>query len=130
MTDFIKTLTRKNSLRKQTQELGVAEIEKVMSDLTDILDERRAEEAAKAEAEAAKAAAIEAIRKQMMEAGVDLNELAEQVDSSPRKSVKAKYVIEVDGESHYWSGRGRTPVVFADYMKAKGINKDQLPTVS
>ncbi|WP_432696355.1 H-NS histone family protein [Marinobacterium sp. YM272] len=130
MTDFIKTLTRKNSLRKQTQELGVAEIEKVMSDLTDILEERRAEEAAQAEAEAAKAAAIDAIRKQMLEAGVDLSELADQVDSSPRKSVKAKYVIEVDGEEHYWSGRGRTPVVFADYMKEQGIEKDQLPTVS
>ncbi|SEG71411.1 H-NS family histone-like protein [Marinobacterium lutimaris] len=130
MTDFIKTLTRKNSLRKQVQELGVAEIEKVMSDLTDILEERRAEEAAQAEAEAAKVAAIEAIRKQMMESGVALEELAEQVDSSPRKSVKAKYVIKVDGEEHFWSGRGRTPVVFADYMKDNGISKDQLPTVS
>ncbi|MBT00133.1 MAG: DNA-binding protein [Oceanospirillaceae bacterium] len=130
MTDFIKNLTRKNSLRKQTQDLGVADLEKVLSDLTDIIEEKRAEEAAKAEAEAAKAEAIEAIRKQMMEAGIELGELAQQVDTSPRKSVKAKYVIaDSDGKEHFWSGRGRTPVAFAEYMKAKGIGKDQLPTV-
>ncbi|KEA65440.1 DNA-binding protein H-NS [Marinobacterium lacunae] len=129
MTDFIKTLTRKNSLRKQTQELGVSELEKVMSDLADILEERREEEVAKAEAEAAKVEAIEAIRKQMMDAGIALEELASQVDTAPRKSVKAKYVIEVDGEEHHWSGRGRTPVVFAQYMEEKGISKEQLPTV-
>lgn len=129
MSDFIKTLTRKNSLRKQTQDLSVADIEKVMSDLADILEERREEEAAKAQAEAAKVEAIEAIRKQMLDAGIALEELATQVDSAPRKSVKAKYVIEVDGEEHHWSGRGRTPVVFAQYMEEKGISKEQLPTV-
>ncbi len=131
MSDFIKNLTRKNSLRKQCQELGVAELEKVMSDLSDIIEEKRAEEAEKARIEAAKAEAIEAIRKQMREAGIELSELADQVEAAPRKSVKAKYQIEDDsGEKHYWSGRGRTPVAFAEYMKKHNITKDQLPTVN
>ena len=65
MTDFVKILTRKNSLRKQCLELGVADLEKVLADLTDIIDERREDEAAQAAAEAAKIEAIEAIRKQM-----------------------------------------------------------------
>lgn len=131
MNDFIKSLTRKNSLRKQCQELGVAELEKVMSDLGDIIEEKREEEAEKARVEAAKAEAIKAIRQQMQEAGIDLDELVDQVDSSPRKSVKAKYQIEDEnGEKHYWSGRGRTPVIFAEYMEKHNITKDQLPTVS
>jgi len=131
MNDFIKCLTRKNSLRKQCLELGVAELEKVVSDLGEIIEEKRAEEAEKARIEAAKAEAIKAIRQQMQEAGIDLEELVEQVDTSPRKSVKAKYQIEDEnGEKHYWSGRGRTPVIFAEYMKKHNITKDQLPTVN
>lgn len=130
MTDFIKTLTRKNSLRKQCQELGVADLEKVLSDLTDILEERREDEAAAAAAEAAKLEAIEAIRKQMMDAGIDLNDLSAQVESAPRKSVKAKFrIVDSEGNEHYWSGRGRTPVAFAKYMDEKGISKDQLPVI-
>lgn len=131
MNDFTKTLTRKNSLRKQCQELSVADLEKVISDIGDIIEEKREEEAELARIEAAKAEAIKVIRQQMREAGIDFEELAEQVESSPRKSVKAKYQIEDEnGEKHYWSGRGRTPVVFAEYMEKHNITKDQLPMVN
>lgn len=130
MTDFIKTLTRKNSLRKQCQELGVADLEKVISDLNDIVEEKREEEAAAVAAEAAKLEAIEAIRKQMLDAGIDLTDLSSQVEAAPRKSVKAKFrIVDAEGEEHFWSGRGRTPVAFAAYMEAKGISKDQLPVI-
>lgn len=130
MTDFIKLLTRKNSLRKQCQELTVADIEKVLADLTDILEERREEESKKAAEEAAKVEAIEAIRKQMIEAGIDMTELVGQVDTGSRKSVKAKFRIEdEEGNEHFWSGRGRTPVAFAQYMEKHGISKEELPTV-
>lgn len=131
MNDFIKILTRKNSLRKQCHDMGIPELEKVVSDLNDIIEEKRAEEAERARILEAKAEAIKAIREQMREAGINLDELVEQVDTGARKGVKAKYQIEDEnGEKHYWSGRGRTPVLFAQYMEKHNITKDQLPTVN
>lgn len=132
MSDFIKTLLRKNSLRKQCQSVGVDEIEKVIADLTDILEERRAEEAALLEQNRAKLEAIEAIQQKMREAGIAIEELTGITSSAPksRKEVKAKYKItDASGQTHEWTGRGRTPTVFADYMASRGITKDQLPTV-
>jgi len=130
MSEFIKTLLRKNSLRKQCQDLSGSEIEKVIADLGDILEERKAEEAAQQAEQQAKLAAIDAIRETMRSAGVDLSDLMGMVESAPKKqAVKAKYQItDAEGEVHTWSGRGRTPTVFADYMATKGIGKDQLPS--
>jgi DNA-binding protein H-NS len=130
MSDFIKNLTRKNSLRKQCQELSLVEIEKVLGDLNEIYTERKEDEAKREAEEKARVEKIEQIRMAMKEAGIDLNDLAELTESTPRKSVKAKYVITDDeGKVHEWSGRGRTPVIFQEYMDAKGITKEKLPTV-
>lgn len=130
MSDFIKTLLRKNSLRKQCQDLSGSEIEKVIADLGDILEERQAEEAAMQAEQQAKLAAIDAIRETMRSAGVDLSDLMGMVEAAPKKqAVKAKYQItDAQGEVHSWSGRGRTPTAFAEYMAHKGISKDQLPS--
>jgi len=132
MTDFIKILTRKNSLRKQCSEMGLAEIDKVIEDLTAIRAEIEETAAQKAEEEQAKKEKVEQIQRLMKEAGVDLEELKKGIEpAAARKSVKAKYVIADDeGNEHTWSGRGRTPVAFREYMEKHGISKDQLPTAS
>ena len=41
MTDFVRILTRRNSLRKQCQELSIDELSKVIADLTNILKEHQ-----------------------------------------------------------------------------------------
>lgn len=126
MSDFLKILTRKNSLRKQCQDLSVAELEKVISDLTIIADDKKAEEEAFAAAEKAKAEKIEEIRKSMQEAGVDINDLMSLVGetSVPKKKVAAKYrIVDDEGEAHEWSGRGRTPLAFQAYFD-KGFTKE------
>lgn len=129
MSEFAKTLLRKNSLRKQCQELSVADIEKVLTDLNDILEERREEEARLAAEESKRIEKIEQIRQAMKEAGLDISDLSDLAEVAPKKTVKAKYyIVDDQGQRHEWSGRGRTPVVFADYMQAKGISKDQLPS--
>ncbi|WP_409525097.1 H-NS family nucleoid-associated regulatory protein [Nitrincola sp. MINF-07-Sa-05] len=129
MSDFIKVLTRKNSLRKQVQEISVGDIEKVIGDLSDILQEKLDEAAAREAVEQEKKAKIEEIRKAMQSAGLELGDLAEVGDSLQRKSVKAKYsIVDAQGERHEWSGRGRTPTVFKEYMESKGISKEQLPS--
>lgn len=127
MSDFLKILTRKNSLRKQCQELSVSDLEKVISDLAVIAEDKRAEEEAIAAAEQAKLEKIESIRKSMLEAGVDISDLMSMVgDSSAgvKKKVGPKYRIEDDeGNVHEWSGRGRTPLAFQAYFD-KGFTKD------
>ncbi len=130
MTDFIKTLTRKNSLRKHCGELSLAEIDKVIADLTDIRVEIEETKRREEEIELAKKEKVEQIQRLMKEAGVDLEELKKGIEpAAARKTVKAKYVItDADGEEHSWSGRGRTPVAFREYMDANNITKDQLPT--
>lgn len=127
MSDFLKVLTRKNSLRKQCQQLSVSELEKVISDLNVIVEDKRAEEEAVATAEKAKQEKIEAIRNSMLEAGVDINDLVNLVGEASagvKKKVGPKYRIEDDeGSVHEWSGRGRTPLAFQAYFD-KGFTKD------
>lgn len=129
MTDFIKILTRKNSLRKQCQELSLAEIDKVIADLNDIRAEIEEAAQRQEEMERAKRQQVEEIQRLMKEAGIGLDELKDTIEPVARKSVKAKYVIVDDeGREHSWSGRGRTPIAFRDYMEKHNLTKDQLPT--
>jgi len=131
MTDFNKILTRKNSLRKHCQEMTLAEIDKVIADLNDIRAELEEAKLREEQEQQAKKQQVEEIQRLMREAGIGLEELKQGVEPVARKkAVKAKYVItDSEGNEHAWSGRGRTPVAFREYMDAHNITKEQLPTV-
>jgi len=124
MTDFVRILTRKNSLRKQCQELSTDEISKIITDLGDILEEHKAQELAKSQAEQEKAGKIEAIRQAMLDSGIGFEDLKEIVPTVVKKKVQAKYRVVVDNMTHEWSGRGRTPVVFQQYFDANNATKE------
>ncbi|SEQ85203.1 DNA-binding protein H-NS [Amphritea atlantica] len=124
MTDFVKLLTRKNSLRKQCQTLSSADIEKAIADLTEILEEKQAQEEELLAVERERAEKIEAIKQSMQEAGIGLDDLMVLVDAPVKKKVAPKYQItDESGEVHQWSGRGRTPAVFQAAF-AKGKTKE------
>ncbi|MBU2965112.1 H-NS family nucleoid-associated regulatory protein [Amphritea sp. 2_MG-2023] len=113
MTDFVKLLTRKNSLRKQCHELSSADIEKAIADLTEILEEKQAYEEEQQAVERERTEKIEAIKLSMQEAGIGLDDLMTLVDAPVKKKVAPKYqVTDENGEVHQWSGRGRTPAAF------------------
>ncbi|NQZ29654.1 MAG: H-NS histone family protein [Oceanospirillaceae bacterium] len=124
MTDFVRMLTRKNSLRKQCQELSVDELSKIITDLGDILEEHKELELARSQAESEKAEKIEAIRKAMQESGIGFEDLREIVPTVVKKKVQAKYRVTVDDITHEWSGRGRTPVVFQQYFDENNATKE------
>lgn len=127
MTDFVKLLTRKNSLRKQCQELSSADIEKAIVDLTEILEEKQAQEEELLAVERERAEKIEAIKQSMQEAGIGLDDLMTLVDAPVKKKVAPKYQItDEDGEVHQWSGRGRTPAVFQAAFAAGKTKEDFL----
>lgn len=113
MTDFVKLLTRKNSLRKQCHELSSSDIEKAIADLTEILEEKQAYEEEKQAEERERTEKIAAIKQSMQEAGIGLDDLMSLVDVPVKKKVAPKYQItDENGEVHQWSGRGRTPAAF------------------
>lgn len=124
MTDFVRMLTRKNSLRKQCQDLSTEELSKIIADLGDILEEHQAQELARTEAEKIKALKIEQIRQAMLDSGIDYADLKEIIPNVVKKKVLAKYRVVVDGNTHEWSGRGRTPVVFQQYFDANNATKE------
>ena len=125
MSDILKVLTRKNSLRKQCQELSIADVEKVIADLTDILAEKQEEEQKLAAENQAKNEKIEMIRKTMQDAGIDFNDLQDLISVAPKKKVEAKYrITDEEGNTHEWSDRGRTPVVFQAYFDKHGVDKE------
>lgn len=127
MSDFIKTLTRKNSLRKQCQELEVADLEKIVADLATIIDEKVQQELAVEKEAEEKAAKIDEIRKSLDAAGLDLSDLMAIPELSSKKKVAAKYrLTDESGQVHEWSGRGRTPLVFQKFFDEGNSKEDCL----
>ncbi|MCV6587925.1 MAG: H-NS histone family protein [Marinobacterium sp.] len=123
MSEFISKLLRKNSLRKECGELSVAEIEKVISDLSDILADRQNAEAEKEAELAAKKKVIDDIQARLNEAGLTLEDLGGTA-TSEKRTVAPKYrLIDEHGKPHEWSGRGRTPRVFQERFD-KGAQKE------
>jgi DNA-binding protein H-NS len=121
MTDFVKLLTRKNSLRKQCNELSSADIEKAIADLTEILEEKQAQEEELIAVERERSEKIEAIKQSMLDAGIGLDDLMNMVEAPVKKKVAPKYqVTDENGDVYQWSGRGRTPAAFqAEFAKGK-----------
>jgi DNA-binding protein H-NS len=123
--EFTSTLLRKNSLRKAVAEISVAELEKVLSDLQEIRDEKVAAEEERAAADATRQEAVKKIQAQMAELGLSADDLSACGAAATKKaSVPAKYrLIDADGKPHEWSGRGRTPRVFLERFE-KGAKKE------
>ncbi|RDL43373.1 H-NS histone family protein [Marinomonas piezotolerans] len=118
----------KAKARAAAKELNVAQLENLIEGLNNALIKMQEEEAARQAEEAAKAQQAEEIAKLIEKSGLTLEEIATL--SAPRSSatkgkpVKPKYRIEWNGETHEWSGRGRTPKVFQAYFDAGNSRDD------
>jgi len=107
--------------RSAAKGLSVAELEKVIANLSGVLKAEKEKE--KSQVEAAKKARIAKIKALMDESGLkpdDLKGVGRGRKKATRKKSKVppKYRLVVDGKEHLWSGRGRPPKVFKDYMDA------------
>jgi len=129
MTGLINTLKRKTSLRQEMKNASNADIERMIKNLNDLLIEREEAEARKKADLAEKLEAIKKIQSAMADAGIEIGDLQNMEMPSVKAKTKAaaKYAINVDGKRYEWTGRGRTPTVFADYMKAHSLSKKDLP---
>lgn len=110
--------------RSAVKGLTVPELEKVIANLSSVLEGEKKKESEKAEA--AKRARIAKIKALMEESGLAPDDLKGakrgrrkgKAPARAKRSVPPKYRLEVDGEEYLWSGRGRPPKVFKDYFDA------------
>lgn len=112
--------------RSAVKDLEIKELEKLIANLTAILKSEK--EKQKSKDEAAKAAKIAKIKALMEESGLKPADIQGAGRGRKRKAkakakkkgrkVAPKYRLVVDGEEHLWSGRGRPPKVFKEYMDA------------
>ena len=101
--------------------LSIAEIEKLIANLKSVLENEVKKEATREAA--AKKAKIAKIKALMEESGLNADDLkgsrrGRKKAVKTRKKASPKYRLVVDGAEHLWSGRGRPPRVFKDYMDA------------
>lgn len=136
MSEFISILTHERRLRANTKELSLSELEDVKAKLSRIIATREEEEAELRKEEAEKQARIDAIKKQMEEAGVQLQDLASELShqtakktgtgSRKRAPKPAKYEYTDNGERKTWTGQGRTPKVLQQAIDKGKSLKDFL----
>jgi DNA-binding protein H-NS len=109
--------------RSAAKGLSAADLEKVISNLNGVLKAEKEKE--KSKVEAAKKAKIAKIKALMDESGLKPDDLkaagrGRGRAKAARKKTKVapKYRLIIEGKEHLWSGRGRPPKVFKDYMDA------------
>ena len=125
MSDLSMVLKNRNRLKAAAKALTYDELQKLKSDVEALIQERQE-----------KQNKIEALKAMMKEQGLSANDLVEagivassegselQTTMKTRKPVEPKYKItDANGETHFWSGRGRTPKAFQEYFDL-GHSKD------
>ena len=108
------------------KKLDISLLEKLIASLTAALEVERSRIKEKEEKD--RQNKINKINKLLVENGLKLSDLKSGKPKVVKKNmskakgkrgpVPVKYKLVVDGVEHKWSGRGRTPLVFAAYFEA------------
>ena len=124
MDNFLKIATNRNSLKALTKDFYLDELEKLVNNINIIIEQRKESEAKLKEKHKEKIQKIENIKTLLSEQGLSVDDLindpvaAINTHSKPKKKLKPKYrIIDLDGETHEWTGRGRAPRVFKKYFE-------------
>lgn len=145
MTDSSTLLTiakSKAAANRAAKTLTVAQLEKAIANLSAAMAAVKQRESEKEERR--KAADLKKLTAMMEKLGLSAEEVAGAVGKKPgrgkakRKAkttrgksasrgskVAPKYALEANGEKHLWTGRGRMPVVFREFVE-KGGSLDTL----
>jgi len=124
MNDFISTLTHGRRLQAATKELSAQDIQSVIEKLHHILDKRKQAEEQAALIAVEKKKKAHAIKQQLDEAGLaieDLQLLLEAEASAPKKASQKRPVkfklVDSTGQEYPWTGIGRMPRVYKDALE-------------
>ncbi|PPI88745.1 DNA-binding protein [Candidatus Pantoea edessiphila] len=128
MSDPFKILNNIRTLRSQTRELPLADLEEILEKLTVVVTERREEAETEEIQNRQKEEKLSKYRKMLIEDGIDPNELLGVLEISKKRTKRiprpAKYsYTDENGEQKSWTGQGRTPVAIKKAI-ASGRNLD------
>ena len=120
MSDFIDILTHGRRLQGAVKELSIEELEQVQEKLSGIIEKRKEKLVEQEKLEKEKLEKLAAIKKQMEEAGLnveDLQALNVETNKKVGKKRPVKYkLVDSKGEEHLWTGIGRMPRVYKDAL--------------
>lgn len=124
----------KAAANNAVKSLTVEQIERAIANLSAAAKIVQQRDALKAQRK--KEVAVKKLKSMMNELGISADDIvgAIKTKSTKRKStgpkkgnkVAPKYQITVNGVAHQWTGRGRTPVVFKDFVAQGGALDDCL----
>jgi len=117
MAEFSEILTHGRRLQGAVKNLSIEELEAAAEKLQMVIIKRKKQAEEQKQKQREKLEKVALIKKQMLEAGLDISDLQDGLftGSSSKKSKKrpVKYRLkDSDGKVHDWTGIGRTPVVF------------------
>ncbi|QKI89078.1 H-NS family nucleoid-associated regulatory protein [Thiomicrorhabdus xiamenensis] len=121
--EFVKIALHRKRLRAAIKSLGLNDLQKLASDINELLAEREQEiEQQKAEQQQ-KLAKIEEMKSLLNAQGLSIEDLMDMdtVETTTKKpatrTVEPKYrILDENGQEHLWTGRGRAPKVFQKYF--------------
>ena len=115
MSESLKILNNIRTLRAQSREFSLENLEEMLEKLTTVVEDRRQEEVTFRKDKEERQAKLEAFRQQLLEDGIDPAELLSGLSSSSKtkssrepRPAKYKYIDE-NGDEKSWTGQGRTP---------------------
>lgn len=125
MSDFTGILLHARRLQGATKDLSIDELKDAQEKLAGVIEKRIEMQAEDEALRAEKAAQIEAIKQQMLDAGLDISDFetslsADKTKRTRRRGAKRpiKYSITIDGVETNWTGIGRMPVVFSQALES------------
>ena len=129
MNEFLSILTHGRRLQGAVKDLSLEELAEVSEKLNKIIETRRVKEAEILKAQKEKQEKLDAIRQQIVDAGLEIEDL-QTLDlgkKSKRNGQKrpVKYILtDENGNQHSWTGIGRMPKVYSQAL-ADGKSLDE-----
>lgn len=127
MSDFLDILNHGRRLQGAVKELSIEELESIQEKIGSIIEKRKEKALAQEKAEKEKREKLAAIKKQMEEAGLNVEDLQALATTTQKKTGKKRPVkyklVDNSGEEHLWTGIGRMPRVYKDALE-KGKSLD------
>jgi DNA-binding protein H-NS len=121
MKKFLKLATNRNSLKSLTKDFYIDELERFYLNLSIIIKQRKEQELKRQEKNKEKTKKIENIKLLLAEQGLSINDLMVDPLHQAQKPIKAKLLpkyrlVDLDGVTHEWTGRGLTPKAFKQHI--------------
>ena len=120
MSEFIDILTHGRRLQGAVKELSIEELEQIQEKLSGIIEKRKEKQLEQEKLKKEKLEKLAEIKKQMEEAGLNVEDLQALSTDSNKKVGKKRPIkfklIDSNGEEHLWTGIGRMPRVYKDAL--------------